>query len=71
MLAGSFNVLQNLLVIILASTTLPTSVTYPVLAVGYLALTSLGAKLFFKERLSLKQWIGLAVGAAAVVVLSI
>lgn len=70
-LAGFFNATQNLLVILLASTSLDTSLIYPVLAVGYLALTSLGAKFFFKEKLNLQQWIGLAVGAAAVAILSI
>lgn len=70
-LAGVFNGVQNLLVILLATTSLDPSLIYPVLAIGYLAVTSVGARLLFGERLSAKQWVGIAVGAAAVAILSI
>lgn len=70
-LAGVFNAMQNLLVLLLASTALDPSLIYPVLAIGYLAITSIGAKLLFGERLSARQWAGIAIGAAAVALLSI
>lgn len=70
LVAGVFNVLMNLCVILLA-TRLPGSVVYPVFAVGSLALTSLLSALIFRERLSLRQWIGIGVGAVAVLLLSL
>ena len=70
-LAGVFNAMQNLLVILLASTALDPSLIYPVLSIGYLAITSIGAKLLFGERLSIRQWAGIAIGAVAVALLSI
>ena len=70
-LAGVFNGLQHLLILLLATTSLDPSLIYPVLAIGYLAVTSIGAKLLFGEKLSLKQWIGIGVGAAAVALLSL
>ena len=36
---------------------------------GGLVLTTLAAVLLFKEKLSVKQWIGVAVGTASVVLL--
>jgi drug/metabolite transporter (DMT)-like permease len=70
-LGGVFNAMQNLLVILLATTALDPSLIYPVLAIGFLAVSSIGAKLLFGERLSLRQWVGIALGGAAVALLSI
>ena len=69
-LAGLFNGMQNLLVILLASSELDPSLIYPVLAIGYLAVTSIGAKLLFKERLSARQLTGIAVGKRVIFITS-
>ena len=42
---------------------------FPIVNGGGLMLTTLTATLLFKERLSKKQWIGLALGAIAVILL--
>ena len=65
-IAGVGNAFQNLLVILLASTTLSAGIVYPVLAVGSLMLTILLSVLLFKERLSPRKWIGIAVGTLAI-----
>ena len=71
MASGLCNVVHNLIVIILATSTIPSSLVYPVIAVGGLSVTSLFSLIVFKEKLKSWQWIGIAVGALAVVLLSI
>ena len=68
--AGISSALGNLFVVLMA-TKLSSNLVYPTLAVGCLALTSLGAVVLFKEKLAWWQWIGVAVGAVAVALLSI
>ena len=68
--AGISSALGNLFVVLMA-TRLSSNLVYPTLAVGCLALTSLGAVVLFKEKLAWWQWIGVAVGAVAVALLSI
>jgi drug/metabolite transporter (DMT)-like permease len=46
---------------------LPTAIFFPVYNVGILLLTTLSAIVIFKERLSLKQWIGVAIGIISVI----
>ena len=46
---------------------LPTAIFFPIYNVGILILTTLSAIFIFKERLSLKQWIGVAIGIISVV----
>lgn len=70
-LAGIGNVVSNLCIILLAKTTMSPSIIYPVIAVGGLSITSIFSLLFFKEKLRPMQWIGMVVGAVAVVILSI
>ncbi|MBO5737395.1 MAG: hypothetical protein J6S04_06265, partial [Clostridia bacterium] len=68
--AGMSSSLGNLFVILMA-TKLSSNLVYPTLAVGCLALTSVGAVVLFKEKLAWWQWIGVAVGTVAVALLSI
>ncbi|MBQ8320432.1 MAG: EamA family transporter [Clostridia bacterium] len=70
-LKGAFNVLLNVCVMRLATSSLSSSMIYPVLAVGGLSITTLFSVLVFKERLKWWQWIGILVGAVAVALLSI
>ncbi len=68
---GIFNVIHNICVMLLALTALSTSLIYPVIGVGGLAVVSIFSLLVFKEKMSIRQWCGVAVGAVAVVLLSI
>lgn len=68
---GLSNGLLNLMIILLASTTLSPSVIYPVLSVAGLAIVSIFSFLVFKEKMRWWQWLGVAVGAAAVAILSL
>ena len=68
---GLSNFLLNLMMILLASTTLSPSVIYPVLSVAGLAVVSIFSLCVFKEKMRWWQWLGVAVGAAAVAILSI
>lgn len=70
-IAGIINFLLNLLVIMLASGTLSPSLIYPVIAIGGIAINSVASVIFFKERLAAVQWIGIALGAVAVALLSL
>lgn len=68
---GICDVLLNLFVMILATSTLSPSLIYPVLSIGVIAITSMFSALVFKEKLSYRQWIGIVIGACAVVLLSL
>ena len=68
---GLLNTLHNLIVIILATSTISPSIIYPTIAIGGLAFTCIFSLIVFKEKLRLWQWIGIAVGAVAVAILSI
>ena len=70
-LGGVCNVLLNLFIMMLATSSLSPSLIYPVLSIGAIAATSVFSALVFKERLLFRQWIGIAVGACAVVLLSV
>lgn len=70
-LGGVCNVLLNLFVVMLATSALSPSLIYPVLSIGAIAATSVFSALVFKEKLLSRQWIGIAVGACAVVLLSL
>ena len=69
--AGLCNVLQNLLVILLASSKLSPSLIYPTIGVGSLAVVTLFSLLVFKEKMRPWQWVGIGFGAAATILLSI
>ena len=70
-LAGTLNVGHNLFVLLLATTTLSTSLIYPVIGVGGLAIVTVFSLFVFKEKMQWWQWLGVGIGAVAVVLLSI
>ena len=69
--AGLCNLVLNFLVILLAATTLSPSLIYPVIGVGALAVVTIFSLLVFKEKMRWWQWLGVAVGAVAVLLLSL
>lgn len=72
-LAGACNALLNLFIILLG-TSLPllsSSLVFPVVSVGGLAVVMLFSLFVFRERLKWWQWLGIAVGAVATVLLSL
>jgi drug/metabolite transporter (DMT)-like permease len=70
-LAGIINVIHNLIVLVLAVSPISPSLVYPVISVGGIIIVALFSFFFMKEKISLIQWIGIALGAAATVLLSI
>lgn len=70
-LAGIINVLHNLIVLVLAVSPISPSLVYPVISVGGIIIVALFSFFFMKEKISLIQWIGIALGATATVLLSI
>ena len=70
-IAGVCNVLLNLFVMLMVFSTLSPSLIYSVLAVGGLAVTSVVSIWLFKEKLKWWQWIGIAIGAIALTLLSL
>ena len=68
---GVMNVGLNLFMILLATSSIPPSLVYPVISVGGIAINSIASVFLFKEKLSWWQWLGIAVGALAVVFLSV
>ena len=69
--AGSCNVVLNLFVMLLATSPLSPSLIYPVIGVGGLMVVTLVSLFIFKEKLKWQQWLGIAIGAIATVLLSI
>lgn len=69
--AGVCNVAQNLVVMLMATSTLSPSLIYPVIAVGSLAVVTVISIFLFKERMHWWQWLGVFIGAVSVVLLSI
>ena len=69
--AGSLNFFINFLVITLATSELSPTLVYPFIAVGSLALNTLASLFVFKEKMRWWQWVGVAVGTVAIVLLSI
>ena len=69
--AGVLNALANLFVILMATTSLSPSLIYPVLSIGSLMVTTCFSVFIFKEKMRWWQWVGVAIGATAVVLLSI
>ncbi len=68
---GGLNVLHNFVVLLLVRSSLSSSLIYPVLAVGSIGINAVASWLILKERLSLRQWLGLGFGAIAAVLLSL
>lgn len=69
--AGICSAGQNFFLMLLLASKLSTSIIFPTIAVGGLALTTITSFVAFKEKLSLLQWIGLAIGVVALVFLNI
>ena len=69
--AGVCNLILNVLVMLMALTDLSPSLIYPVIGVGGLAVVTIFSLLVFKEKMRWWQWLGVAVGAVATVLLSI
>jgi drug/metabolite transporter (DMT)-like permease len=69
--AGLCNVGLNFCIISMLQRGLATSLIYPTIAVGGLSLVSLFSVFVFKEKLSWKRWLGIAIGVLAIVLLSI
>ena len=70
-LAGACNVVLNLFVMLLATSFLSPSLIYPVIGVGGLMIVTLVSLFVFKEKLKWQQWLGIAIGTIATVLLSI
>jgi len=69
--AGICNVALNLFVMLLATSLLSPSLIYPVIGVGALMVVTLISLFYFKEKMTKKQWLGIAIGSIAVALLSI
>lgn len=67
---GLCNGVVNLLTMVLAGR-MAASVEFPILSAGSLVVTFLFSVFLYREKLSLRQWIGAAVGVASIVLLSI
>ena len=69
-MAGLSSAFANVFVLILLGTEMSTVVIYSGMAVGGLILTTLISRIFFGERLRSLQWVGIGVGAVALVLLN-
>ena len=70
-MAGSSSALSNVFILLLVKNQMSPVILYPGVAVGGLILTTLIATLCFRERLRGKQWLGLAFGAVALILLNL
>lgn len=70
-LAGVLNAVLNLLVILMATSTLSPSLIYPVLAIGSLTVVTVFSLVIFKEKMRWWQWLGVLLGMAATGILSL
>lgn len=68
---GLANAVVNQLVMTLVSRGMPASIMFPVISGGGIIFTTMVSVLFYKEKLTLKQYIGLLCGAASVVFMSL
>ena len=70
-LAGGSSAISNVFIILMIQRQMSPSILYPGIAVGGLMITTIISLLCFKERLRPLQWVGLAVGAVALVLLNL
>lgn len=68
---GIMNAVVNLFLMILVTRKMPTSITYPVMSGGVIVLTAVVSELFYKEKLSTMQRIGLACGVVSIVFMNL
>lgn len=72
LLAGFCSALLNLAILLLAnSTVISSGLAFSGMAVGGLVLTMIADVVIFRERLSVRQWIGMVLGTGALVFLNI
>ena len=69
--SGLCNLFLNVLVMLMAVSTLSPSLIYPVIGLGGLAIVTVFSQVVFKEKMTRTQWCGIAIGAVAVLLLSI
>ena len=69
-LAGAVNVVLNLLVMLLATSELSPDLIYPAIGVGGLSISLIMSFVFFREKMSVRQIIGILVGVLAIFLLS-
>lgn len=69
--SGLCNLFLNVLVMLMAVSTLSPSLIYPVIGLGGLSIVTIFSQVVFKEKMSPAQWCGIATGAVAVLLLSI
>ena len=70
-LSGVCNVLLNFFVILLATSELSPSLVYPAICVGGIIVVTLFSLAVFKEKLRRIQWVGIVIGIAATLLLSL
>lgn len=70
-LMGALLGTSNLLLMILISSDFPTPVIYPVMSGGGVVLATLASVFFYKEKLTLIQWVGLVFGIVSVVLMNL
>lgn len=70
-IAGAASAASNVFVLLMIKAEMSTSVIYPGIAVGGLIITTLIAFFAFREKLRLSQWVGLGIGAVALVLLNL
>ena len=62
---------MNFLVLLLVSTNLSPSLIYPAIGVGTLGIVAIFSLFVFREKMTRLQWLGVVIGAAAVLLLSL
>ena len=70
-LAGACSASANVCILLLIKRQVSSTIIYPGIAVGGLCLTTLVSFFFFRERLRPLAWLGLAIGAIALVLLNL
>ena len=71
LLAGMSSAVANVSTLQMIKRQMSSTVIYPGIAVGGLMITTLISLIFFRERLSVTAWLGLAIGAVALVLLNL
>ena len=71
MIAGVGNMIMNVLVILLATSSLPSTMVYLPMTIFPLIIVSLFSFIVFKERMRVSQWIGVGSGIISALLLSL
>ena len=71
LIAGVCNVVMNIFVIKLATSTLPSTMVYLPMSIFPLIIVSLFSLVVFREKLRASQWIGVGTGIVSVILLSL